>query len=144
MRKYLCNNRREKVHILLDIYLFFPIGLFVVCVAEAGNVLVTKCTAGNTFALIEYNFRFLHCPLVIFAVPPVIVASETTDHVMVEEGEDVTLKCKATGLPTPSITWTREDNGLLRPKGQDKGKVRNLRSMYLLFQIPQAAAFKIA
>ncbi|GAV04353.1 hypothetical protein RvY_14642 [Ramazzottius varieornatus] len=56
----------------------------------------------------------------VVQLPPVIIAGETTDYVMVEEGEDVTLKCKATGLPPPTITWTREDNGLLRPKGQEK------------------------
>ncbi|XP_013793820.1 lachesin-like, partial [Limulus polyphemus] len=42
-------------------------------------------------------------------VPPRIDEGNTsTDH-EVREGEEVTLKCVATGSPEPTITWRRED-----------------------------------
>ncbi|XP_071524519.1 lachesin-like [Panulirus ornatus] len=43
-------------------------------------------------------------------VPPYIVDSESSGDVMVQEGNNITLTCSATGTPTPSITWRREDH----------------------------------
>ena len=59
------------------------------------------------------------------AVPPVILPSETTEHVSVREASNVTLKCAASGHPPPTITWTREDNGYITPKGDEKGALRS-------------------
>ncbi len=41
-------------------------------------------------------------------VPPNIVDDENND-VSVNEGDNVTLTCKATGKPVPRIVWRRED-----------------------------------
>ncbi|XP_055339712.1 lachesin-like isoform X2 [Paramacrobiotus metropolitanus] len=53
-------------------------------------------------------------------VPPVIIAADTTDTVMAHEEHDVILKCKATGHPSPTITWQREDGELIRTRGHDR------------------------
>ncbi|XP_014255975.1 lachesin-like [Cimex lectularius] len=42
-------------------------------------------------------------------VPPDIIDSETSSDTVVEEGENVTLICKARGHPAPRIIWRRED-----------------------------------
>ncbi|XP_076036266.1 neurotrimin-like [Oratosquilla oratoria] len=42
-------------------------------------------------------------------VPPDILNDETSSDTTVSEGDDVTLRCQATGHPTPNITWKRED-----------------------------------
>ncbi|XP_051175003.1 limbic system-associated membrane protein-like isoform X2 [Leptopilina boulardi] len=42
-------------------------------------------------------------------VPPDIVDFQTSTDMVVREGSNVTLKCAATGSPTPNITWRRED-----------------------------------
>ncbi|KAH7962449.1 hypothetical protein HPB52_016124 [Rhipicephalus sanguineus] len=43
------------------------------------------------------------------AVPPDIVGSESSSDVLVREGSNVTLSCRAKGYPAPRITWRRED-----------------------------------
>ena len=40
-----------------------------------------------------------------FTVPPRILNSDSSSDMDVEEGSDITLSCKATGVPQPNITW---------------------------------------
>ncbi|KAG0420237.1 hypothetical protein HPB47_003593 [Ixodes persulcatus] len=42
-------------------------------------------------------------------MPPDIVGSESSSDVLVREGSNVTLVCRAKGYPAPRITWRRED-----------------------------------
>ncbi|XP_028967628.1 lachesin [Galendromus occidentalis] len=42
-------------------------------------------------------------------VPPDILAEQSSSDVVVREGANVSLVCKARGYPTPSISWRRED-----------------------------------
>lgn len=42
-------------------------------------------------------------------VPPDIDDTGTSSDVTVEEGNNVTLSCSATGHPEPRILWRRED-----------------------------------
>lgn len=42
-------------------------------------------------------------------VPPDIVGSKSSSDVLVREGSNVTLVCRAKGYPAPQITWRRED-----------------------------------
>ncbi|GLV44348.1 Dpr-interacting protein gamma [Carabus blaptoides fortunei] len=44
-------------------------------------------------------------------VPPDIVYDDTSGDLAVAEGDNATLWCRATGHPTPRITWRREDGG---------------------------------
>lgn len=41
-------------------------------------------------------------------VPPDIIDYQTSHDMIVQEGQNVTLICTATGLPTPTVTWRRE------------------------------------
>lgn len=41
-------------------------------------------------------------------MPPDILDYPTSTDMVVREGSNVTLKCAATGSPTPNITWKRE------------------------------------
>ncbi|XP_055546395.1 lachesin-like [Wyeomyia smithii] len=51
------------------------------------------------------QFGYLHV-----VVPPNIDDSVSSSDVIVREGANVTLRCKATGSPPPSIKWKRDDN----------------------------------
>ncbi|OQR73635.1 lachesin-like, partial [Tropilaelaps mercedesae] len=42
-------------------------------------------------------------------IPPSIVTEGTMSEVNVHEGQNATLRCKAQGYPTPTITWRREN-----------------------------------
>ncbi|XP_076299650.1 neurotrimin isoform X3 [Lasioglossum baleicum] len=42
-------------------------------------------------------------------VPPAIITKETSTDMVVREGTNVTLTCKASGYPEPYIMWRRED-----------------------------------
>jgi Immunoglobulin domain len=46
----------------------------------------------------------------LFTVPPNIDDSLSSSDVIVREGSNVTLKCRATGSPTPTVKWKRDDN----------------------------------
>ncbi|XP_023290598.1 lachesin [Orussus abietinus] len=43
-------------------------------------------------------------------VPPDFVAEETSGDVMINEGGQTKLTCRARGVPMPRVTWRREDN----------------------------------
>ncbi|XP_055339634.1 lachesin-like isoform X2 [Paramacrobiotus metropolitanus] len=58
-------------------------------------------------------------------VPPLILANETTEHVVVREASNVSLKCAASGHPRPTISWVREDNMYITPKGEEKALTYN-------------------
>ncbi|PVD26921.1 hypothetical protein C0Q70_12069 [Pomacea canaliculata] len=62
-------------------------------------------------------------------VPPSILPGETTTVLQIDEGENATLRCEATGIPSPNITWTRSDGKLL-PTGsaQFRGKYLPLKT----------------
>lgn len=47
---------------------------------------------------------------IYFSVPPNIDDSQSSSDAIVRENANVTLTCKATGSPTPSIRWKRDDN----------------------------------
>ena len=42
-------------------------------------------------------------------VPPDIKSEETSSDVAVNEGENATLLCRASGHPKPAVRWRRED-----------------------------------
>ncbi|KAM7361462.1 dpr-interacting protein gamma isoform 3-T4 [Cochliomyia hominivorax] len=46
-------------------------------------------------------------------VPPDIINEESSSDLAVQEGEDATLICKATGNPQPRVTWRREDGEMI-------------------------------
>lgn len=52
-------------------------------------------------------------------MPPNIVDEESSADIAVQELEDAILVCRATGHPTPRVTWKREDGDfmLLRKAG---------------------------
>lgn len=54
-------------------------------------------------------------------VPPDILEKGSSSDVVVREGANVTLTCKAVGYPTPNISWRREDNEPI-PLGAWHGK----------------------
>jgi hypothetical protein len=58
--------------------------------------------------------------IILPLVPPVISAADTTEHATVREASNVTLRCAASGHPMPSITWSREDNLYITPRGDER------------------------
>lgn len=46
-------------------------------------------------------------------MPPDIINEESSADIAVQEGEDAALACRATGNPTPRVTWRREDGEMI-------------------------------
>ncbi|XP_023701941.2 lachesin, partial [Cryptotermes secundus] len=68
-------------------------------------------------------------------VPPDILYDETSTDLSVQENENATLVCKATGHPPPRITWRREDGEpiLLRRGPRDPIPVKAFNGSLLHF-----------
>jgi neurotrimin len=52
-------------------------------------------------------------------VPPVIMESLTSNDMVVREGTNVTLNCKAKGFPEPYVMWRREDGNEMSIGGEN-------------------------
>jgi len=48
-------------------------------------------------------------PIVLVSVPPKVIDEESSMDLIVKEGSDMILQCKARGYPEPYIMWRRED-----------------------------------
>ncbi|KAI4503636.1 hypothetical protein M0802_001039 [Mischocyttarus mexicanus] len=67
-----------------------------------------KCTRFRIASQKQKNItRFINA--IYRTIPPDILDDETSTDMVVREGNDVTLRCSATGSPAPNITWRRED-----------------------------------
>lgn len=64
----------------------------------------------------DYSFDFAR-PFA-FAVPPSIITKETSTDMVVREGSNVTLTCKASGYPEPYVMWRREDGKNINYNGE--------------------------
>lgn len=60
--------------------------------------------------------------LEILSVPPVIVETLTSNDMVVREGTNVTLTCKAKGFPEPYVMWRREDGDEMSISGENGEK----------------------
>lgn len=58
----------------------------------------------------------------LFQVPPSIDDSLSSSDVIVREGSNVTLKCRAHGSPQPTIKWKRDDNTKINVNKSVSGK----------------------
>lgn len=65
-------------------------------------------------------------------MPPDIINEESSTDIAVQEQEDAVLTCRATGNPTPRVTWRREDgeNIILRRPGNREVSKGELRLFY--------------
>lgn len=55
-------------------------------------------------------------------VPPVIIDNMTSTDMVVREGTNVTMVCRATGYPEPYVMWRREDGQEFNCNGES-GKI---------------------
>lgn len=70
-----------------------------------------------------------------FIVPPDIITEDSSADVAVQEGEDATLTCRATGNPTPRVMWKREDgDSILMRKAGSREMQRGERLLSLFFE----------
>ncbi|KAM7361461.1 dpr-interacting protein gamma isoform 2-T3 [Cochliomyia hominivorax] len=72
-------------------------------------------------------------------VPPDIINEESSSDLAVQEGEDATLICKATGNPQPRVTWRREDGEMILLR--KPGSRELMRGVYV--ESYQGAALKL-
>ncbi|XP_058810886.1 opioid-binding protein/cell adhesion molecule homolog isoform X2 [Phymastichus coffea] len=69
---------------------------------------VRESDAGDYMCQINTDPMISQIGYLEIVVPPDILDYPTSTDMVVREGSNVTLKCAATGTPTPNITWRRE------------------------------------
>lgn len=57
-------------------------------------------------------------------IPPDFIAEETSGDVMVPEGGNARVSCRARGMPAPRITWRREDGADIVIRDSHGGKTK--------------------
>ena len=73
-----------------------------IAAAEVADTGVYACTATNVAGQDQRVYRLQ------VTVPPLIDGSQVVEELSVTIGNSVTMDCPATGLPEPTIRWTRE------------------------------------
>lgn len=74
---------------------------------------IRKTNINSMWFLLPFHWSFLnefYFAFSLFQVPPSIDDSLSSSDVIVREGSNVTLKCRAHGSPQPTIKWKRDDN----------------------------------
>jgi len=59
-------------------------------------------------------------------VAPQILDTWSSDDVIVQEGDDVTLVCNATGEPQPQVTWRRQATGTGHQRAEEHCQLSDL------------------
>lgn len=52
--------------------------------------------------------------------PDILTTGTSNSDVIVKEGENATLECKATGRPEPTVSWRKEKNMILKRDHRDQ------------------------
>jgi len=77
------------------------------------------------FLILKWRLHFIaftqtqFCDFHISSVPPSIVDKETSSDMVVREGSNVSMACKAEGYPEPYIMWRREDGDDINYNGNE-------------------------
>lgn len=77
-------------------------------------------------------------------MPPNIDDSQSSSDAIIREGANVSLTCKATGSPTPSIRWKRDDGSKISINKSLSGKnPLNYKDVNYIFKMCPIYSFKI-
>lgn len=60
--------------------------------------------------IIEFRNSLHTLSSFVLSVPPNIDDSVSSSDVIVREGSNISLRCRATGSPTPTVKWKRDDS----------------------------------
>lgn len=82
----------------------------------------------SILTVVVYFFLFI-----FVAVPPDIVYDDTSGDISVSEGDNTTLWCKATGHPTPKITWRRENGESIIIRKGSREAIRGMILRIIIF-----------
>jgi len=71
--------------------------------------------------------RAVHCAV---RRPSVAITGGDSENVVVEDGDRLQLRCRASGRPQPDVTWLKDGQTL---QSDDTHRIRRTRSVVLVF-----------
>lgn len=89
----------------------------------------------------QINFLNHFSIFLILTVPPNIDDSLSSSDVIVREGSNVTLKCRAHGSPQPTIKWKRDDTQKININKSLSGKKNSIKNSNISFLIENFSIF---
>ncbi|XP_076032494.1 lachesin-like [Oratosquilla oratoria] len=93
-------TRNPRINVTHDGHRTWTLHIANVVATDAGTYM---CQVNTIVAKSQYGYLSV-------VVPPNIVDEESSGDITVQENENVTLVCRATGTPKPQVKWKREDH----------------------------------
>ncbi|XP_053098888.1 hemicentin-1 isoform X3 [Hemicordylus capensis] len=83
-----------------------------ISIAEKSDTASYMCMASNIAGMAKKEYKLL-----VYVRPTILNSGSQKSDVTVTRGNDISLECKADGIPRPAITWMKDGQPLTNGKG---------------------------
>ncbi|XP_060132638.1 hemicentin-1 isoform X1 [Zootoca vivipara] len=85
-----------------------------ISIAEKSDAASYACMASNVAGIAKKEYN-----LVVYVRPTILGSESQQSDVTVTRGNDISLECKAEGIPVPAVTWMKDGRPLVSGRGME-------------------------